>query len=86
MATGQTTKTIFARRGYASDKWGHTFPVTFLAADRADLRARGWVRGWFEEGHVLSDHGDLTGHALFHVYEPSWRCSEPQRLPMKAAA
>lgn len=83
MATTQQAKPLFARRGYGYDAYGNCYETTFLADDAADRRVRGWVRGWYEDGAEVEGE---PGRPLVHVYEPSWRVSEPQRLTAQAKA
>lgn len=55
-------------------------PITFTSWDKADNNPSGWTKGWFQDGD------EYRGHVLQHVYEPSWRCVEPQRLNRSEAA
>lgn len=83
MAHGQAPKTLYARRG--QDPVTRE-PITFVSDDQADRRPRGWVKGWFEDGHEFVWPDAFAGHRLLHVYEPSWRVSAPARLPVAEAA
>jgi hypothetical protein len=75
-ASAPAARRLYARRGYGA--YGE--PLTFTSWDRADADPRGWMKGWFEDGHLID------GFALEYVAEPSWRCAAPVMAERKAVA